>query len=361
LPICAARLAGNDPTHATVHLQRPDRRDDDRGIRPQPGRPALDVEELLSTEIGAEAGFRHDDVVGRQRCPVRQDRAVAMGDVAEWTAMDKGRSAFQGLEQVRLQRVLEEDGHRARDLEVLGRDRRPILPRCQHDPAEPLPQVPQVGCERKDRHHLGCDGDHELGLARISVLLATQADHDVTESAVADVDDPRPQDVVGVDAQRVAVVDVVVDERSGEVVRRAHRVDVAGEVEVEVLHRNDLAVAAASGPALDPEHRSERRLADRHGRAPADAVQALGKPDGRGRLALSEGCRADRGDDHVLAARAGCLDSTDPVERHLRLGAAIRLDLVVLEPEVPGNVRDRAWLDAAGNLEIGRKRRRGGH
>ena len=55
---------------------------------------------------------------------------------------------------------------------------------------------------------------------------------------------------------------LVVDERRREVVRRADGVDVAGQVEVEVLHRDDLAVAAARGAALDPEDRSEARLAD---------------------------------------------------------------------------------------------------
>ena len=43
--------------------------------------------------------------------------------------------------------------------------------------------------------------------------------------------------VVWVDAELVAAVQVVVDERREQVVRRADGVDVAGEVEVEVLHR----------------------------------------------------------------------------------------------------------------------------
>ena len=64
-------------------------------------------------------------------------------------------------------------------------------------------------------------------LAGVAVLLAAETDHDVAQGAVADVEDPGPEHVVGVDAELVAVVDVVVDERRGEVVRRADRVDVA--------------------------------------------------------------------------------------------------------------------------------------
>ena len=87
------------------------------------------------------------------------------------------------------------------------------------------------------------------------------------------------QDAVRVDAERVAVVDVVVDEGRREVVGGPDRVDVAGQVEVEVLHRDDLAVAAAGRAALDPEDGPERRLADRDGRALPDAVEALGEAD----------------------------------------------------------------------------------
>ena len=148
------------------------------------------------------------------------------------------------------------------------------------------------------------DGDDELGLARDAVLASAEADDDVAQRPVADVDDARPQDPVRVDAERVLVVEAVVDERAGEVVRRADRVDVAGQVEVEVLHRDDLAVAAAGGAALDPEHRPERRLADVDRRPLADVVEALGEADRRRRLALAERRRGDRRDDDVLARAA---------------------------------------------------------
>ena len=138
----------------------------------------------------------------------------------------------------------------------------PSRGRREDDPAEPRAQVVQVGGEGEDRHDLGADGDDELGLARDAVLAPAEADDDVAQRPVADVEDARPEDPVRVDAERVLVVEAVVEERAGEVVRRADGVDVAGQVEVEVLHRDDLAVAAAGRAALDPEDRPERRLAD---------------------------------------------------------------------------------------------------
>ena len=54
-----------------------------------------------------------------------------------------------------------------------------------------------------------------------------------------------------------------VDRRRNQVVRRSDGVDVAGQVQVEVLHRHHLAVAAAGRTAFDAEGRPLRGLADR--------------------------------------------------------------------------------------------------
>ena len=114
---------------------------------------------------------------------------------------------------------------------------------------------------------------------------------------------------VGIDAQRVLVVEAVVDEGAGKVVGGPDGVNVAGQVEVEVLHRDDLAVAATRRSSLDAEDRPERRLADVDRRLPADPVETLGQPDRGGRLALAERRRRDRGDHDVLAARTFRLQS----------------------------------------------------
>ena len=245
-----------------MHLERPDRGDHHGRIGDEAGRPALDVEELLGAHVGPEAGLGADDVVGHEREPVGDDRVVAVGDVGERPGVDEGRPALERLEQVRLDRVAQQDGHRAGDAEVLGGDRRAVGRGREDDPAEPRAQVVEVGGEGEDGHDLGADRDDELGLARDAVLASAEADDDVAQRPVADVDDPRPEDAVRIDAERVLVVEAVVEERAGEVVGGPDGVDVAGQVEVEVLHRDDLAVAAAGRAALDPEDRPERRLAD---------------------------------------------------------------------------------------------------
>ena len=167
----------------------------------------------------------------------------------------------------------------------------PVGPRREHHPSEPRPEILEIRREGEDGHHLRGDRDHEIRLPRDAVLAATEPDDDVAQRPVADVEDARPQDAVRVDAERVLVVEAVVDEGAGQVVGRTDRVHVTGQMEVEILHRDHLAVATAGRATFDPEHGAERGLADADSGLVADRVETLRQPDRRRRLALAEGRR----------------------------------------------------------------------
>src|SRR5262249_6395239 len=135
------RLAGPDLAHATVQLHRADGGDDDRRVRGEAGGAALDVEELLCAHLRAEAGLGDDEGGSGQRVRVGDDGVGAGGDVAEWSTVDERGAALEGLHEVWLDRVPEEHGHGAGDLEVLGGDGAAVAAGGQHDPAEPGPHV----------------------------------------------------------------------------------------------------------------------------------------------------------------------------------------------------------------------------
>ena len=78
---------------------------------------------------------------------------------------------------------------------------------------------------------------------------------------VVHVERALPGDAPRVDAELVAPIDVVVDQRRQQVVRGADRVEVAGEMQVDVLHRHHLGVTAAGSAAFHAERGVERRLA----------------------------------------------------------------------------------------------------
>ena len=205
--------------NAAVHLQRANGGDDDRCGRRQARLAALDVEELLGAEIGTEAGFGHDVVDELQRGLGRQHRVAAVRDVGERSAVDEYGVVLQRLHQIGHQRVLEEDGHGAIALQLLGGDRLPLAGVADDDVADALLEILQVIGEAEDRHDLGGDGDVEAVLAREAVGDAAERADDRTQRAIVHVHHAAPGDAALVDAQAVAPVDVIVDQGRQQVVR----------------------------------------------------------------------------------------------------------------------------------------------
>ena len=128
--------------------------------------------------------------------------------------------------------------------------------------------------------------------------------------------------------QLVAVVNMIVDHRREQIVGEPDRAEVAGEMQVDVLHRHDLGIAAAGGAALHAEHRSERGFAQTYRGLLADPVQRVAKADRRRRLAFASRGRADRRDEDQLAVRP-VREAIDIVQRYLGLVVAIRLQMLV--------------------------------
>ena len=211
------------------------------------------------------------------------------------------------------------------------------------DRAEPRAQILEVARHREDRHDLGRGGDVEARLARDPVHLPAEPGHDLAQRAVVHVETAPPRDGERVDAERVPLEDVRVEHRGEEVVRGGDRVEVAGEVEVEILHRHDLRVTAAGRAALHAEDGAERRLAQAEERLLVDRREALRERDGGRRLPLARRRRRDRRDgDELAVGRVG--EAVEDGVGDLRLVAAVRLELVLLDAGGLGDFGDRPQL-----------------
>ena len=339
--------------HPTMHLERTDGGDQHHAVGRQTRLATLDVEEFLAAEIGAEAGFG-DDVVGElERGGGRRHRVAAMRDVGERPAMDEGRRAFQRLHQVRRDRLLEQRRHGAVRLEILGEHRLAVAGIADDDFTEPLLQVVEIPGQAEDRHHFGGDRDVEAGLARIAVGDAAERTDYLAQRTVVHVHDAAPGDAARVDGERVAPIDVIVDQRRQQVMRRRYGVEVAGEVQIDVFHRNDLRVAAAGGAALHAEGGPERRLAQAQHRLLADVVERVGEADRRGGLAFARRRWRDRGHQDQLAAFL-VLERFHVIHRHFGLVVAIGLEVFGGDAELLlGDLYDRPLLGALRNFNVG--------
>ena len=171
---------------------------------------------------------------------------------------------------------------------------------------------------------------------------------DVAQRPVVDVEHPPPGDVVQVEAELVALVEVVVEHRRQQVVGGGDGVEVAGEVEVEQLHRDHLAVAAAGGAALDAERRAHRRLAQGDHRPflpmcfiawpSPTVVVVLPSPSGVGVIAVTT----------TYFAFGRSASSSIASRRILARLVAVRLEQVLADAHLRRRSRAAAWRSPRG-------------
>ena len=335
---------------AAVHLQRPDSGYHHHGGGGQPGGAALDVQELLRPQVSAEAGLGDGVLAGAQGHPGSQDAVTAVSNVGEGAAVDKGGGALQGLHQVGLDGLLQEGGHGPLGVELAASHRLAGEIVAHHDAAQPLFQVGDGAGQAQHRHDLAGHGDVKAVLPGHAVGPAAHAVHDEAQLPVVHIQAALPGDAPHVDAQGVALLNVVIQHGGQQVVGRADGVDIPGEVEVDVLHGHHLGIAAAAGPALDAEHRPQGGLPHGHHGLLADAAQAVGQTDGGGGLALAGGGGGDGGHQHQLALAPGAVLQQGKI--HLGLVAAILFQILVLNMGLFGDLADGPHAALLGNFNI---------
>src|SRR5207253_9081312 len=178
--------------------------------------------------------------------------------------------------------------------EILGGHETAVLALPDDDAPDPVTEILEITRQGEDGHDLRRGRDDETRLAWHAVLVATAAGDDVPQGTIVDIQRPRPGDKARADIE-LPVENSRIDHRRQQVVGGFDGVDVAGEVQVDLLHRDDLRQAAASAAALDPEQRPGRRLSQAERHIGADPTHALGQADGARGFGLPAAGRRDRG------------------------------------------------------------------
>ncbi len=259
------------------------------GARGQPAEAADDVEELLHAHVRAEARLGHDVVAELHADEVGDERVVAVGDVGERAAVHQARLALERLDQVGLERVLEQHGHGARGAEVLGGDRRAAVEGLRDgDRAEAAAQVLQVARDGHDGHDLGGRGDVEAALARVAVGAAAEARRSIWRRARSFMSIARRQPTRSASICSGLPCRI---EASSIAASRLLAAPMAWMSPVKCRLRSSIGTTwvmpPPAAPPLMPNTGPERGLAQaRTGRLPM-TPEALRQADQRGRLALA--------------------------------------------------------------------------
>ena len=135
-----------------------------------------------------------------------------MGDVGEGAPVHKSGCVLKGLHEVRGKCIPKDRGHGPVRLEVAGANGLAVVGIGDDDAPEPLAEVGQARREAEDRHDLGGDDDVESALAWQGVSGAAESNHDVAQGSIVDVEHALPGDATHIDVERIALVDVVVDQ-----------------------------------------------------------------------------------------------------------------------------------------------------
>src|SRR5918999_707960 len=336
---------------ARVGFERPHRGHQNRRVGLESRVAALDVEEAFCAHVSTEACLGYEKVTASDADQISHDRRVPCGDIAEGAGVDQGRRILQSLHEVGFYGFFHDDRHDACGHEVLCCYGVSVGVATDHEPPEAAAHVVKRGGEREDRHRLRGSRDVEAGLARDAVGVGAKAHDYVPQGSIVYVHHPSPGDALQLEVEGIALVEVVVDHGGELVMGLGDRVDVTGEVQIERLHRHDLAVAAAGGAALDAEHGTHRSLAHSHRRRLADMLEGLPKAYGSRRLPLTQRGWRYGGDHHVFGLRP-VGELLDGVELYLGDALSVGLQEVLTDAYLGGDLVHRQELRLPGGLQV---------
>ncbi|PMB72907.1 hypothetical protein BM221_000324 [Beauveria bassiana] len=362
------RSTRGDGRAAAVDLESTDSGDDDNHVGNKAGSATLDVEESLTAHGKVKASFGNDETsllldiltgfsTGKlESKSVSNDGALANGNVGKGTGMNKDRSTLESLHQVGLDGVLHESGKSTASANVVASDRVALARSGNNHTAKTLAHIRKTGAKGQNCHAFTGNGDVEASLAGLALLGGSCTNSDATEVAIVDIENASPGNRLRVNIKTGEAADFLLSQFIGiclvnaellkaakhdgsklactvlggdkatvessillgvfmenaslngssqQVVGSGDGVNVASQVHVELIHRNDLAVATTSSTALDAEGRALTRLPNV---GESDAVevstQCLRNTHSGSGLALAKRSGGDAGDDNIATVLA---------------------------------------------------------
>ena len=262
---------------------------------------ALDVKELFCAKVRAEACLG-DGIVCKFKAQLCCSyRVAAVCDICKGAAVHYRRCVFKGLHKVWFESIFKQCGHSAAAAQLLCVDSLSVKVVAYEYAFKALFEVVKVACKAKDSHYLGGNGYLEAILSGEAVYLSAQTHNYLTQCTVVHIHTSFEKDTSFIKAQRIALVDRVIYQRTQQVVCRCDSVHIARKVQIDVLHRNYLCISAACGTALDAEYRTQRWLTQCKDSLFAYLRHRLCKTYGDSRFALARRGRVDSGDKYQLA------------------------------------------------------------
>src|SRR5699024_383346 len=108
-----------------------------------------------------------------------------------------------------------------------------------------------------------------------TVGCSTQSRNDLAKHSIIDIHAALPSNSIRVDIERIAVVDMIIDQCCQCVGSSSNGVKVAREVQVDVFHGHNLGESPTRCASFESHHRALGGLADSDNRFLTQAVQRI--------------------------------------------------------------------------------------
>ena len=127
--------------------------------------------------------------------------------------------------------------------------------------------------------------------------------------------------------------------------------EVAGEVQVDVFHRQNLGIAATRCAAFNAEYRPQRRFAQGDNGVFADVAQRVRQTDGHGGFAFARRSRVDGGNQNQTALFLRQFERFGRIDFGFVM--AVGFDIVNVQTQLGGNFANRTHGGGLGDFGIG--------
>ena len=138
--------------HSAMHFQTLCSGYNDNQSRLESRLAALDIEELLCTQISAEACLCHHIVTERHRHLCGDHAGASMGDISERSSMYIGRCMFCSLYQIGIEGIAHQHGNGSSHTKILYFEELSIGSDAQHDIFDTTLQIFLAGGQTEDGH-----------------------------------------------------------------------------------------------------------------------------------------------------------------------------------------------------------------
>ena len=230
--------------HASVHLEAIAGADYHSEFGAEAGFATLDVEELLGSQVGTKSCFCDAIVSERHAEFGAKNRVATMRDIAERSSMHDGRRVLGGLHEVGEKGIVKQHADGSSTTQILDCEWSVVVTIAEQDILYPATQVFATGGQAKDGHDFTSRCDVEPAFGRNAVALSSETKNDLAQTAVVDVKHTLPEYLLQGWQFLATMIEIVVEKGCDGVVGRGHGMEVAREVEVDLLHRQHLCIAA---------------------------------------------------------------------------------------------------------------------